>query len=57
VVLRLVDADGEVIWAYSVDSTGGKTRGAVSDAVDQGVRQLMRDVGRDKKTAEPAPKR
>jgi hypothetical protein len=57
VVLRLVNADGEVIWAHSVDSTGGKTRGAVSDAVDQGVRQLVREVERAKKTAEPAPKR
>jgi len=49
VALRLVDEDGEVLWAYSVDSSGGKTKAAVSDAVDQAIKQLLRDIERAKR--------
>ena len=40
VTLRLVNSDGDVIWAYTQDSAGGKTKGAVVDAVEKGIRQL-----------------
>jgi hypothetical protein len=46
VTLRLVDLDGDVLWAYTQDSPGGKTRGAVSDAVERAVKQLQRDMAR-----------
>jgi hypothetical protein len=46
VTLRLVDSDGDVIWAHTQDSQGGKTKGAIADAVERAIRQLGRDVGR-----------
>jgi hypothetical protein len=46
VTLRLVGLDGDVLWAYTQDSPGGKTRGAISDAVERAVKQLQRDMAR-----------
>jgi hypothetical protein len=46
VVLRLVDHDGTVVWAHSQDSAGGKVRGAIADAIDRSVKQLLRDLNR-----------
>jgi hypothetical protein len=46
VTLRLVNADGRVLWAYTQDSAGGKTKGAVADAVDRAIRQLLRETAR-----------
>jgi len=46
VTIRLVDADGDVLWAYTQDSPGGKTKGAVSDAVDRAIKQLQREIAR-----------
>jgi len=40
VALRLVTPDGDVIWAGSQDSSGGKTKSAMSDAVDRAIKQL-----------------
>jgi hypothetical protein len=42
ITLRLVNRDGDVIWAISQDSSGGKTKTALSDAVERGVHQLAR---------------
>lgn len=55
VTLRLVNPEGTIIWAYTQDSPGGKTKSAVSDAVDRAIRQLVRDVERSqhKPDAEP----
>jgi hypothetical protein len=47
VTLRLVDSDGVILWAYTQDSAGGKTKGAVSDAVDRAIRQLQKDISRN----------
>ena len=46
VILRLVDAEGIVLWAYSQDSPGGKVKGALADAVDRAVKQLLREIER-----------
>jgi hypothetical protein len=46
VTLRLVDQEGEVIWAYTQDSAGGKNKGAVADAVERAMKQLQRDASR-----------
>ncbi len=46
VTVRLVDAEGEVLWAYTHDSPGGKAKGAVSDAVERAIKQLARDLAR-----------
>lgn len=46
ITLRLVTTDGDVLWAYTQDSPGGKTKGAVADAVERAVKQLEREVNR-----------
>ncbi|MBS1829351.1 MAG: hypothetical protein JST93_28870 [Acidobacteria bacterium] len=53
VILRLVHADGGVIWATTQDSNGGKLKGAVPDAIDRAIKQLMRDVDKASKNQAP----
>ena len=52
VTLRLVDKDGEILWAFSSESTGGKTKGAIGDAADRAVQRLLRDIQRAEKQAQ-----
>jgi hypothetical protein len=52
VVLRLVDPEGTVVSAYSQDSPGGKVKGAIADAIERAVKQLLREV--EKAAAKPA---
>jgi hypothetical protein len=52
VTLRLVDKDGEILWAFSSESTGGKTKGAIGDAADRAVARLLRDIQRAEKQAQ-----
>lgn len=56
VAVRLVNADGDVIWTTTQESKGAKYKGASADAADLCVKQLLRDVARieNKPTAEPA---
>jgi hypothetical protein len=49
VTMRLVDKDGEIIWAASLESTGGKTKGAIGDAAERAVRKFLRDLERAEK--------
>jgi hypothetical protein len=57
VTMRLVDKDGEILWAASLESTGGKTKGAIGDAADRAVRKFLRDLERaEKQNAEAKPK-
>lgn len=44
--VRLVNKDGDVIWATTQESTGGKYRGASADVADKVARQLSDDVAR-----------
>lgn len=46
--VRLVNKDGDVIWATTQESTGGKYRGASADVADKIARQLSDDVARVK---------
>ncbi len=47
--LRLVNADGDVIWSTTQESNGGKYKGAASDAADMCIRQLIRDIDRSER--------
>ena len=47
--LRLVDKEGEILWAISQESTGGKTKGAIGDAAERAVRRLLREIERAEK--------
>lgn len=44
VAARLVDADGDVIWATTKESHGAKYKGAGADAAEQVVKQLLHDL-------------
>jgi len=52
VAVRLVAADGDVIWTATKESKGAKYKGASADVADMIVTQLLRDL--DKAT--PTPK-
>jgi hypothetical protein len=53
--IRMVDAEGDVIWSTTQESNGGKFRGAMSDVADKIMRQLTVDVHKAR-VARPAPK-
>ena len=56
--VRLVSKDGDVIWATTQESLGGKFRGASADVADKITRQLMDDYDRARKlSAAPKPSR
>lgn len=58
VTLRIVDADGEIIWATSQESGDGKSKGAITLAAEQAVRRLMRDIETaEKRFKQDSPKR
>jgi hypothetical protein len=42
--IRLIDANGDVIWSTTQESAGGKFRGAMADVADKIARQLMDDT-------------
>ncbi len=57
VTMRLVDKDGEILWAASLESAGGKTKGAIGDAADRAVRKFLRDLERaEKQNSTSSPK-
>ena len=58
IAVRLVDNDGDVIWATTQESKGAKYKGATADVADKVVKELLRAVEKlEKKPAEKeAPK-
>jgi len=46
VAVRLVAADGDVIWSTTQESRGAKYKGASADAADKVVKRLMSDLER-----------
>lgn len=42
--VRLVAADGDVIWSTTQESTGAKFKGAGADVADKVAKQLVRDL-------------
>lgn len=42
--IRLVNADGDVLWSTTQESAGGKFRGAMADVADKISRQLVDDT-------------
>jgi hypothetical protein len=49
VSVRLVNQDGDVIWAATHESKGAKYKGASADVADKVVKQLMRDLEKSEK--------
>lgn len=57
VAVRLVNRDGDVLWATTQESKGAKYKGASADVADKVVKELLRTLEKlekEKKTA-PAP--
>ncbi len=52
--VRLVNKDGDVIWATTQESTGARYRGASADVAEKVARQLADDVARLKHPKPPA---
>ncbi|MGC8794365.1 MAG: hypothetical protein ACP5U2_13335 [Bryobacteraceae bacterium] len=53
--VRLVNKDGDVIWATTQESTGGKFRGASADVADKITRRLVADYERARRVRVGAP--
>lgn len=51
--VRLVSADGDVIWTTTKESKGAKYKGASADVADQIVKQLIRDLDKLSQTPKP----
>jgi len=58
IAVRLVDKDGDVIWATTQESKGAKYKGASADVADKVVKELLRTVQKleKKPTEKEAPK-
>lgn len=44
IAVRLVDANGDVIWTSTQESKGAKYKGSAADAADKCVKQLLHDI-------------
>jgi hypothetical protein len=53
--VRLVSADGDVIWSTTQESTGGKFRGAMADVADRIARRLIEETRKARATAMAQP--
>jgi hypothetical protein len=53
--VRLVNKDGDVIWATTQESIGGKFRGASADVADKITSKLREDFEKAKKLAAASP--
>ena len=46
VAVRLVNADGDVIWTTTQESKGGKYKGASADVADMCIKQMLKDISK-----------
>ena len=54
IAVRLVNQDGDVIWATSQESKGAKYKGASADVAEKVIKQLFRDLEKLEKPPEPS---
>jgi hypothetical protein len=52
--IRLINADGDVIWTSTQESRGAKYKGASADVADKMIKQLVRDMEKAEKEVAPA---
>ncbi len=55
--VRMINSDGDIIWTATMESGGGKFRGAMADVADKVARKLSEDTKRLRErlqTTEPA---
>jgi len=53
--VRLVSADGDVIWSTTQESKGAKYKGASADVADKITKQLLRDIEKLEKPSVAQP--
>jgi hypothetical protein len=53
--VRLVDADGDVIWSTTQESNGGKFRGAMADVADRIAKRLIEETRKARTAAMATP--
>jgi hypothetical protein len=53
--VRLVSADGDVIWSTTQESNGAKYKGASADVADKITKQLLRDIEKLEKPSVAQP--
>lgn len=53
IAIRLVNADGDVIWTSTQESKGAKYKGSSADVADRCVKQLLHDVEKLESTNSP----
>lgn len=44
ITLRIVNVDGETVWAHTEEAKEGKVKGPVAFAMERAVRKLLRDI-------------
>lgn len=47
--LRIVDGEGEILWAHIEEAKAGKVKGPVAFAMDRAVDRLVREIAKAKK--------
>ena len=52
--IRLVNRQGDVIWSTTQESKGAKFRGASADVAERVVKQLVTDLEKARRPAEPS---
>lgn len=55
-LLIVENKEKDIVWATSMESTGGKTKGAIGDAAERAARRFLRDVERAEKVPDKQEK-
>ncbi|MGH9787829.1 MAG: hypothetical protein ACRD4U_03890 [Candidatus Acidiferrales bacterium] len=54
--LRIVDKEGDILWAHTEENKGAKTKTPLGFVVDRAVNQLVRDLDKDKEGTKAEPR-
>jgi hypothetical protein len=49
ITLRVVNSDGDILWAHTEEAKAGKVKGPVAFAMDRAVKRLIRDIEKARK--------
>lgn len=53
--VRIIGANGDVLWSTTQESGGARFHGAMADVADKIVRKLMEDMQKARKNSTPSP--
>ncbi len=49
ITLRVVNSDGDILWAHTEEAKAGKVKGPVAFALERAVKRLIRDIEKARK--------